>query len=48
MVRQHDWYDPLAMKRVRISITIVLWAIGITLLYLNHHWLITAFNNLFN
>ena len=47
MVRQHDWYDPSVMKRVRIAITIVLWAIGIIVLYLNHNWLITAVTNFF-
>ncbi len=46
MANQENWYKPDVIKRVRISITIILFLIFMVMLYLNHAWLIKLFKQI--
>lgn len=36
MVRQHDWYDPSVLRKVRRSLTIATWLVTGLVVYLWH------------
>lgn len=47
MVRQDNWYNARLVRRIRITLTVILWVIVIFLLYLNHSWILKLLTTIF-
>lgn len=47
MVRNHHWYDPVLMRRMRISLTVMIYAVWLIILALQYNWVMPIIKNLF-
>lgn len=47
MVRHYQWYDPVLIKRIRISLTILTWVVWGMIIFIQHERILQLMKSIF-